>query len=84
MPFGAERGPAANLPTDFEFTAQRKSVYSRTWLRKRTRRRWRSAGGASTEGKGHSWPGSSMPASITTQAVDATDVMWEFFAAHPR
>jgi polyhydroxybutyrate depolymerase len=35
-------------------------------------------------GKGHSWPGSSMPASITTQVIDATDVMWEFFAAHPR
>jgi len=36
------------------------------------------------KGKGHSWPGSSMPANITTQAISATDVMWEFFAAHPR
>ncbi len=35
-------------------------------------------------GKGHSWPGSAMPERITTQDVDATDVMWEFFAAHPR
>jgi len=33
---------------------------------------------------GHSWPGSpTMPAAITSQAVNATDVMWEFFRAHP-
>ncbi len=33
---------------------------------------------------GHSWPGSPvMPGAITSQAVDATDLMWEFFAAHP-
>ena len=33
---------------------------------------------------GHSWPGSAvMPASITSQAVNATDLMWEFFKAHP-
>ena len=33
---------------------------------------------------GHSWPGSTvMPASITSQAVNATDLMWEFFKAHP-
>jgi polyhydroxybutyrate depolymerase len=36
------------------------------------------------EGKGHSWPGSTMPAFITTKDVNATDVMWEFFAAHPK
>ncbi len=35
-------------------------------------------------GKGHSWPGSSMPPAITTQDVDATDVIWAFFAAHAR
>ncbi len=35
-------------------------------------------------GKGHSWPGSSMPPAITTQDVDATDVIWAFFAAHTR
>jgi polyhydroxybutyrate depolymerase len=35
-------------------------------------------------GKGHSWPGSQMPASITTQDIVATDVMWQFFAAHPQ
>jgi hypothetical protein len=35
-------------------------------------------------GKGHSWPGSSMPARITSQDVDATAVMWAFFQAHPR
>ena len=35
-------------------------------------------------GKGHSWPGSAMPAAITTRDVDATDVIWAFFAAHPR
>lgn len=34
-------------------------------------------------GKGHSWPGSNMPAAITTQDIDATDAMWDFFAAHP-
>ena len=33
---------------------------------------------------GHSWPGSTvMPASITSQAVNATDLIWEFFKAHP-
>jgi polyhydroxybutyrate depolymerase len=33
---------------------------------------------------GHSWPGSSvMPGAITSQAVSATDVMWDFFKAHP-
>jgi polyhydroxybutyrate depolymerase len=34
-------------------------------------------------GKGHSWPGSNMPAQITTQDIDATDVIWEFFVTHP-
>lgn len=34
-------------------------------------------------GKGHSWPGSNMPAAITTQDINATDAMWDFFAAHP-
>jgi polyhydroxybutyrate depolymerase len=33
---------------------------------------------------GHSWPGSAvMPASITSQAINATDVIWEFFKTHP-
>ena len=33
---------------------------------------------------GHSWPGSpTMPQAITSQAVNATDVMWDFFMAHP-
>jgi polyhydroxybutyrate depolymerase len=32
---------------------------------------------------GHSWPGSPvMPKAITSQAVNATDVMWEFFKRH--
>lgn len=35
------------------------------------------------EGRGHSWPGSDMPADITTQDIDATGVIWDFFAAHP-
>jgi len=35
-------------------------------------------------GKGHSWPGSAMPARITTRDIDATDLIWEFFAAHPK
>jgi polyhydroxybutyrate depolymerase len=33
---------------------------------------------------GHSWPGSPvMPKLITSQAVNATDLMWDFFKAHP-
>jgi polyhydroxybutyrate depolymerase len=33
---------------------------------------------------GHSWPGSpTMPKAITSQAINATDVMWDFFKAHP-
>jgi len=33
---------------------------------------------------GHSWPGSPvMPKSITSQAVNATDLIWNFFQAHP-
>ena len=33
---------------------------------------------------GHSWPGSPvMPPSITSQAINATDVMWDFFQSHP-
>ncbi len=35
------------------------------------------------DGEGHSWPGSpTMPAAITSQAVNANDVMWEFFQQH--
>ncbi len=34
--------------------------------------------------EGHSWPGSpTMPSAITSQAVNATDLMWDFFQAHP-
>jgi polyhydroxybutyrate depolymerase len=33
---------------------------------------------------GHSWPGSPvMPKAITSQAINATDVIWDFFKAHP-
>lgn len=33
---------------------------------------------------GHSWPGSpTLPSIITSQAVNATDLMWDFFQAHP-
>jgi polyhydroxybutyrate depolymerase len=33
---------------------------------------------------GHSWPGSpTMPRAITSEAVNATDLMWDFFQAHP-
>jgi polyhydroxybutyrate depolymerase len=35
-------------------------------------------------GKGHSWPGSKMPARITSGDVDATEAMWEFFRTHPK
>jgi polyhydroxybutyrate depolymerase len=34
------------------------------------------------QGKGHSWPGSKMPARITSRDVDATAVMWAFFKVH--
>jgi polyhydroxybutyrate depolymerase len=38
------------------------------------------------EGGGHSWPGSNIApqSGITTQDIDATDVIWEFFAAYPK
>lgn len=51
--------------------------------------RWQGCEGAAEvvlytiEGKGHSWPGSVMPAAITTREIDATTVIWAFFAAHP-
>jgi polyhydroxybutyrate depolymerase len=32
---------------------------------------------------GHSWPGSHFLPEITSQEINATDVMWEFFKAHP-
>lgn len=35
------------------------------------------------EGRGHSWPDSDMPAEISTQDIDATRMIWEFFQAHP-
>lgn len=36
------------------------------------------------EDEGHSWPGSpTLPSAITSQAVNATDLMWDFFQAHP-
>lgn len=37
----------------------------------------------SIDNQGHSWPGSRFLPEITSQAVNATDVMWEFFKAHP-
>jgi polyhydroxybutyrate depolymerase len=35
------------------------------------------------DNEGHSWPGSRFLMEITSQAVNATDVMWDFFKAHP-
>lgn len=33
---------------------------------------------------GHSWPGSTtLPRAITSQAINATDLIWDFFIAHP-
>jgi polyhydroxybutyrate depolymerase len=33
---------------------------------------------------GYSWPGSQvMPKAITSQAINATDVMWDFYKAPP-
>ncbi|MCJ7530116.1 MAG: hypothetical protein MUO64_03695 [Anaerolineales bacterium] len=38
-----------------------------------------------TEGGGYSWPGSDIlpQLGITTKDINATDVIWAFFAAHP-
>lgn len=36
------------------------------------------------QNRGHSWPGSDMPPDITTHDINATDVIWDFFVAHPR
>lgn len=37
------------------------------------------------DGGGHSWPGSpTLPRVLTTQDVNATDVMWLFFIKHPK
>lgn len=36
------------------------------------------------EGHGHSWPGSLiLPGALTSQAINATDIMWDFFQSHP-
>jgi polyhydroxybutyrate depolymerase len=70
---GCNETPAESTPTD--------GVTIQTWSG--------CEGGAevilySLADHGHSWPGSSvMPRAITSQAVNATDVMWEFFQAHP-
>jgi polyhydroxybutyrate depolymerase len=36
------------------------------------------------QGKGHSWPGSKMPARITSKDVDATAAIWDFFKNHSK
>lgn len=35
---------------------------------------------------GHTWPGAKVPGGqgVTTQEIDASALMWDFFAAHPR
>jgi polyhydroxybutyrate depolymerase len=35
------------------------------------------------DGMGHYWPGSDLVPEFGTQAIHATDVMWDFFMAHP-
>lgn len=35
-------------------------------------------------GKGHSWPGSTMPERITSQNLNASEVMWDFFSRYTR
>jgi polyhydroxybutyrate depolymerase len=35
------------------------------------------------EGGGHTWPGADILVGATTQDLDATDAMWEFFMRHP-
>jgi polyhydroxybutyrate depolymerase len=32
---------------------------------------------------GHSWPGSTLLPAITSQAINATNLIWDFFKAHP-
>jgi len=54
-----------------------------------TGERWRCQKGHEVElytlqGKGHSWPGSVMPARITSNDVDATAAIWAFFKEHVR
>ena len=41
--------------------------------------------GADTKGGGHTWPGAVDTPSLgnTTQEISATDLMWDFFQAHP-
>lgn len=34
------------------------------------------------EGKGHTWPGSDMPRPMTTRQIDASALIWEFFARY--
>jgi polyhydroxybutyrate depolymerase len=34
-------------------------------------------------GGGHTWPGADIIIGATTQDIDATDAMWDFFQAHP-
>jgi polyhydroxybutyrate depolymerase len=44
--------------------------------------RWKGSSQAilyTISGKGHSWPGSSMPARTTTKEIDASREMWNFF-----
>jgi polyhydroxybutyrate depolymerase len=36
------------------------------------------------EKHGHGWPGSRFLPQVTSQAINATDVMWDFFKAHPK
>ena len=41
----------------------------------------------SIEGGGHTWPGSAIvigPPELTTQTIDATEIILDFFDAHPR
>ncbi|HEY5845603.1 MAG TPA: hypothetical protein VIT42_02320 [Microlunatus sp.] len=38
-------------------------------------------------GGGHTWPGTAVdlsPLGVTTQEIDATALMWEFFEDHPK
>ena len=38
------------------------------------------------EGGGHTWPGAAIdiPFGLTTREISATDLMWDFFEAHPK
>lgn len=72
--------PGCAAPAKGEVLAQRGDA---------TAERWACDAAASVvlwtlAGKGHSWPGSGMPAAITSRDVDASAAIWDFFSTLTR